>query len=199
MRPPQSLPISSTASRLGSTGDRLLIVDEGWLALDDEGFAGQLRECTSRCARRMRRLSLPRSRSPTLMAPPSPDHHRELSGRLFLPNERAMKPQITAIYRRFRCNDRRIRVFPRRRRSATTTVSPAAAIACSSSDSARVALALTAASSKSDQALIERTLAEHAREARRLACRPRRSLGRRPHPRPQHRGIVAVLSVVSVC
>ena len=39
-----SLPISSTASVIASTAPTLLIVDEGWLALDDEGLRGQLRE-----------------------------------------------------------------------------------------------------------------------------------------------------------
>ena len=83
--------------------------------------------------------------------------------RLFLPNERAIEPQITEIYRRFGLNDRQIEILAR--------ATPKRDYYCQSRRGNRlfelglgeVTLALTAASSKSDQALIERILAEHDR------------------------------------
>ena len=84
--------------------------------------------------------------------------------RLFLPNERAIEPQITAIYRRFGFNDRQIEILAR--------ATPKRDYYCQSRRGNRlfelglgqVALAFTAASSKSDQAAIEQILAEHGRE-----------------------------------
>ncbi len=81
--------------------------------------------------------------------------------RLFLPNERALEPQIAAIYRRFGLNDRQIEVLSR--------ATPKRDYYCQSRRGNRlfelglgeVALAFTATSSKSDQALIDRLTAEH--------------------------------------
>jgi len=81
-----------------------------------------------------------------------------------LPNDRAIEPQITAIYRRFGLNDRQIDILAR--------ATPKRDYYCQSRRGNRmfelglgeVALAFTAASSKADQALIEQVLAEHGRE-----------------------------------
>ena len=74
--------------------------------------------------------------------------------RLFLPNERAIEPQILAIYRRFGLNDRQIEILAR--------ATPKRDYYCQSRRGNRlfelglgeVALAFTAASSKTDQAAI---------------------------------------------
>ena len=84
--------------------------------------------------------------------------------RILLPNDRAIEPQITAIYRRFGLNDRQIEILAR--------ATPKRDYYCQSRRGNRmfelglgeVALAFTAASSKADQALIERVLAEHGRD-----------------------------------
>ena len=84
--------------------------------------------------------------------------------RIFLPNDRAIEPQITAIYRRFGLNDRQIEILAR--------ATPKRDYYCQSRRGNRlfelglgeVALAFTAASLKADQALIERVLAEHGSE-----------------------------------
>src|SRR5208283_2002137 len=81
--------------------------------------------------------------------------------RLFLPNERAIEPQITAIYRRFGLNDLPIEIISR--------ATPKRDYYCQSRRGNRlfelglgeVALALTAASSKTDQAAIAAVFAEH--------------------------------------
>ena len=91
-------------------------------------------------------------------------YHRERPTRLFLPNERAIEPQITAVYRRFGLNDRQIEILAR--------AIPKRDYYCQSRRGNRlfelglgkVALAFTAASSKSDQAAIEKVLAEHGRD-----------------------------------
>ncbi|MDZ4374956.1 MAG: conjugal transfer protein TrbE, partial [Phenylobacterium sp.] len=80
----------------------LLIVDEGWLALDDQGFASQLREWLK---------TLRKKNASVVFATQSladidgsviaPAIIESCPTRLFLPNERALEPQIAAIYRRF--------------------------------------------------------------------------------------------------
>ena len=142
----------------------LLIVDEGWLALDDDGFAGQLREWLK---------TLRKKNASVIFATQSladidgsaiaPAIIESCPTRLFLPNERALEPQIAAIYRRFGLNDRQIEILSR--------ATPKRDYYCQSRRGNRlfelglgeVALAFTAASSKSDQTLIARLLAEHGR------------------------------------
>jgi len=83
--------------------------------------------------------------------------------RILLPNDRAIEPQIMAIYRRFGLNDRQIEILAARRRSATTTaVAPRHRLF--ELGLGEVALAFTAASAKADQALIEQVLAEGGRD-----------------------------------
>ncbi len=143
----------------------LLIVDEGWLALDDEGFAGQLREWLKTLRKKNASVVFAtQSLSDIDGSAIAPAIIESCPTRLFLPNERAIEPQITAIYRRFGLNDRQIEILAR--------ATPKRDYYCQSRRGNRlfelglgeVALALIAASSKSDQALIERILAEHGRE-----------------------------------
>jgi len=56
----------------------LLIVDEGWLALDDRGFAGQLREWLKTLRRRTLLSSSPHNRSPISTQRHCAGDHREL-------------------------------------------------------------------------------------------------------------------------
>jgi len=143
----------------------LLIVDEGWLALDDEGFASQLREWLKTLRKKNASVVFAtQSLSDIDGSLIAPAIIESCPTRLFLPNERAIEPQITAIYRRFGLNDRQIEILAR--------ATPKRDYYCQSRRGNRlfelglgeVALALTAASSKSDQALIDRILAEHGRE-----------------------------------
>ena len=143
----------------------LLIVDEGWLALDDEGFAGQLREWLKTLRKKNASVVFAtQSLSDIDGSLIAPAIIESCPTRLFLPNERAIEPQITAIYRRFGLNDRQIEILSR--------ATPKRDYYCQSRRGNRlfelglgeVALALTAASSKSDQAQIERVLTEHGRE-----------------------------------
>jgi type IV secretion/conjugal transfer VirB4 family ATPase len=139
----------------------LLIIDEGWLALDDKGFAGQLREWLK---------TLRKKNASVIFATQSladidgsaiaPAIIESCPTRLFLPNERALEPQITTIYRRFGLNDRQIEMLSRS--------TPKRDYYCQSRRGNRlfelglseVALAFTAASSNTDQAAIANLMAE---------------------------------------
>ena len=147
-------------------GDRLdgrptlLIIDEGWLALDDPGFAGQLREWLK---------TLRKKNASVIFATQSladidgsaiaPAIIESCPTRILLPNERALEPQIAAIYRRFGLNDRQIEILSR--------ATPKRDYYCQSRRGNRlfelglseIALGFTAASSKSDQAAIAKVLA----------------------------------------
>ncbi|WP_082992794.1 conjugal transfer protein TrbE [Erythrobacter sp. QSSC1-22B] len=143
----------------------LLIIDEGWLALDDEGFAGQLREWLKTLRKKNASVVFAtQSLSDIDGSPIAPAIIESCPTRLFLPNERAIEPQITAIYRRFGLNDRQIEIL--------SCATPKRDYYCQSRRGNRlfelglgeVALAFTATSSKSDQAAIARILAEHNRD-----------------------------------
>jgi type IV secretion system protein VirB4 len=152
-------------------GDRLdgrptlLIVDEGWLALDDDGFAAQLREWLKTLRKKNASVVFAtQSLADIDGSAIAPAIIESCQTRLLLPNERAIEPQITAIYRRFGLNDRQIEILSR--------ATPKRDYYCQSRRGNRlfelglseVALALCAASSKSDQAAIEAILAEQGRD-----------------------------------
>jgi type IV secretion system protein VirB4 len=143
----------------------LLIVDEGWLALDDPTFGARLREW----------LKTLRKKNASVVFATQSLADIETSAiaaaiiescptRLFLPNERALEPQIMTIYRRFGLNDRQIEIVAR--------ATPKRDYYCQSRRGNRlfelglgeVALALTAASAKADQAAITDVMAEHGRD-----------------------------------
>jgi len=152
-------------------GDRLdgsptlLIIDEGWLALDDDAFAGQLREWLKTLRKKNASVIFAtQSLSDIDNSSIAPAIIESCPTRLLLPNERAIEPQITAIYRRFGLNDRQIEILAR--------ATPKRDYYCQSRRGNRlfelglseVGLALVAASSKTDQTLIANTIAEHGHE-----------------------------------
>jgi type IV secretion system protein VirB4 len=152
-------------------GDRLdgrptlLIIDEGWLALDDEGFASQLREWLKTLRKKNASVIFAtQSLSDIDNSAIAPAIIESCPTRLLLPNERAIEPQITAIYRRFGLNDRQIDILAR--------ATPKRDYYCQSRRGNRlfelglseVGLALCAASAKSDQTLIAQIVAEHGRD-----------------------------------
>ncbi len=140
----------------------LLIIDEGWLALDDEGFSGQIREWLKTLRKKNASVVFAtQSLSDIDGSAIAPAIIESCPTRLLLPNERAIEPQITAIYRRFGLNDRQIEIVAR--------AMPKRDYYCQSRHGNRlfelglseVALAICAASSKTDQAKIASVLDEH--------------------------------------
>ncbi|KIC60509.1 conjugal transfer protein TrbE [Brevundimonas nasdae] len=143
----------------------LIIIDEGWLALDDDGFAGQLREWLKTLRKKNASVIFAtQSLSDIDGSAIAPAIIESCQTRLLLPNERAIEPQITAIYRRFGLNDRQIEIIAR--------AMPKRDYYCQSRRGNRlfelglsdVALALCAASAKTDQTAIARIVAEHGRD-----------------------------------
>ena len=142
----------------------LIIVDEGWLALDDPAFGAQLREWLKTLRKKNASVVFAtQSLADIEGSPIAPAIVESCPTRLFLPNERALEPQINDIYRRFGLNDRQIEILAR--------ATPKRDYYCQSRRGNRlfelglgpVALAFAAASSKSDQAMITALVAEYGR------------------------------------
>jgi len=140
----------------------LLIIDEGWLALDDTGFAEQLREWLKTLRKKNASVVFAtQSLADVAGSAIAAALIESCPTRLFLPNERAIEPQIAAVYRQFGLNDRQIEIISR--------ATPKRDYYCQSRRGNRLfelglgeaALAFTAASSKSDQAIIADLLAVH--------------------------------------
>jgi type IV secretion system protein VirB4 len=143
----------------------LIIIDEGWLALDDDGFASQLREWLKTLRKKNASVIFAtQSLSDIDGSAIAPAIIESCPTRLLLPNERAIEPQIAGIYRRFGLNDRQIEILAR--------ATPKRDYYCQSRRGNRlfelglseVALALCATSSKTDQTAIAKVLADHGRE-----------------------------------
>ena len=144
----------------------LLIVDEGWLALDDATFGARLREWLKTLRKKNASVVFAtQSLADVETSPIAPAIIESCPTRILLPNERAVEPQVTAIYRRFGLNDRQIEILAR--------ATPKRDYYCQSRRGNRlfelglgdVALAFCAASSKADQALIGQVLATSGRES----------------------------------
>lgn len=143
----------------------LIIVDEGWLALDDPGFGAQLKEWLKTLRKKNASVVFAtQSLSDIDGSAIAPAIIESCPTRIFLPNERAIEPQITAIYQRFGLNDRQIEILAR--------AVPKRDYYCQSRRGNRlfelglseVALAFTASSSQADQAAITRIIAEHGQD-----------------------------------
>jgi type IV secretion system protein VirB4 len=140
----------------------LIIIDEGWLALDDATFGAQLREWLKTLRKKNAAVVFATQSLADIEASAiAPAIIESCPTRVFLPNERAIEPQISAAYRKFGLNDRQIEIL--------SQATPKRDYYCQSRRGNRlfelglgpVALAFTAASSKTDQAAIGRLLADH--------------------------------------
>ncbi|MGJ5180219.1 conjugal transfer protein TrbE [Bradyrhizobium oligotrophicum] len=156
----------------------LLIIDEGWLALDDAGFAGQLREWLKTLRKKNASVVFAtQSLSDIDGSPTAPSIIESCPTRILLPNERAFEPQIMSIYRRFGLNDRQIELVSR--------AVPKRDYYCQSRRGNRmfelglgeVALAFAAASSKADQAAISEVFNSAGKEAFAAAWLRHRQVG----------------------
>jgi type IV secretion/conjugal transfer VirB4 family ATPase len=155
----------------------LLIVDEGWLALDDPTFGAQLREWLKVLRKKNASVVFAtQSLADIEKSAIAPAIIESCPTRLFLPNDRAIEPQIMAIYRRFGLNDRQIEILAR--------ATPKRDYYCQSRGGNRlfelglgeVALAFTAASSKDDHAAITDVLATRGGDAFAAAWLARKGL-----------------------
>ena len=142
----------------------MIIIDEGWLVLDSPAFAAQLREWLKTLRKKNASVVFAtQSLADIESSAIAPAIIESCPTRIFLPNERAVEPQILSIYRRFGLNDRQIEILSR--------ATPKRDYYCQSARGNRlfelglgeVALAFTAASSKSDQLAIARIIENSGR------------------------------------
>ncbi|ERI13734.1 conjugal transfer protein TrbE [Ochrobactrum sp. EGD-AQ16] len=142
----------------------LLIIDEGWRALDDGGFASKIKEWLKTL--RKKNVSVvfsSQSLADIEASPIAPVIVESCPTRIFLANERAIEPQIASIYRQFGLNDRQIEIVAR--------ATPKRDYYCQSRRGNRlfelglghIALALCASSDKAAHALIDALMKDGAK------------------------------------
>ena len=92
----------------------LILIDEGWLALDDPGFTAQLREWLKTLRKKNASVVFATESLADLETNPiTPTLLGGCPTRIFLPNPRAAEPLFGAVYRRFGLNDRQIEILSR--------------------------------------------------------------------------------------
>jgi type IV secretion system protein VirB4 len=143
----------------------LIMIDEGWLVLDHPAFAGQLREWFKTLRKKNASVVFAtQSLADIDGSSIAPAIIESCPTRIFLPNERAIEPQIIQIYRRFGLNDRQIEIL--------SCATPKRDYYCQSRRGNRlfelglgeVALAFAAASSKADHGRITQLLSLEGRD-----------------------------------
>ena len=155
----------------------LIIIDEGWLVLDSPAFASQLREWLKTLRKKNASVIFAtQSLADIETSPIAPAIIESCPTRIFLPNERAAEPQIARIYERFGLNDRQIEILSR--------ATPKRDYYCQSRRGNRlfelglgdIALAFSAASSKTDQTSISELVTANGHDAFAAAWLRHRSL-----------------------
>ncbi len=155
----------------------MIIIDEGWLVLDSPAFAAQLREWLKTLRKKNASVIFAtQSLADIETSAIAPAIIESCPTRIFLPNERAAEPQIARVYERFGLNDRQIEILSR--------ATPKRDYYCQSRRGNRlfelglgdVALAFSAASSKTDQIRIAELVAAHGRDGFAAAWLQNRSL-----------------------
>ncbi|MBD3818141.1 conjugal transfer protein TrbE [Brevundimonas diminuta] len=140
----------------------LIVIDEGWLALNTPAFAKQVGEWLVTLRKKNASVIFAtQSLSQIEGSAVAPAIIESCHIRILLPNDRAMEPQIARIYRQFGLNTRQVEMLSR--------ASPKRDYYCQSRRGNRmfdlglgeVALAFAAASSRADQAAIAETFAAH--------------------------------------
>ena len=138
----------------------LIIIDEGWLALDDPAFGAQLREWLKTLRKKNASVVFAtQSLSDIEASPLAASIIESCPTRILLPNPRALEPQIAAIYRRFGLNDRQIEILSRATPKRDYYAQTRAGNRLFELGLGPIGVAIAAASSKDDQAAISKVLA----------------------------------------
>lgn len=139
----------------------LVIVDEGWLALDDPTFGAQLREWLKTLRKKNASVVFAtQSLADIDGSAIAPAIIESCLTRVFLANERALEPQIARIYEKFGLNERQIEIVARATPKRDYYAQSRAGNRVFELGLGPVALAFTAASGKADQTAIARVWAE---------------------------------------
>ena len=142
----------------------LILIDEGWLALDDPAFGAQLREWLKTLRKKNASVVFAtQSLADVTASDIAASIIESCPTRIFLPNPRALEPQSAAAYARFGLNDRQIEILARATPARDYYLQSRAGDRLFDLGLGPVALAFSATSSKADQALIAKTLASHGR------------------------------------
>ena len=155
----------------------LVIVDEGWLALDDPTFGSQLREWLKTLRKKNASVVFAtQSLADIDGSAIAPAIVESCLTRVFLANERALEPQIARIYEKFGLNDRQIEIVARATPKRDYYAQSRRGNRLFELGLGPVALAFTAASSKADQVAIAEVLAMSGRAGFAAAWLRRRGL-----------------------
>jgi type IV secretion system protein VirB4 len=140
----------------------LILIDEGWLALDDPAFGAQLREWLKTLRKKNASVVFATQSLTDIDASPiAPVIVESCPTRIFLPNPRALEPQSAAIYARFGLSDRQVEILSQATPKRDYYVQSRAGERLFDLGLGPIALAFCAASAKSDQADIAQVLAVH--------------------------------------
>jgi len=155
----------------------LILIDEGWLALDDPAFGAQLREWLKTLRKKNASVIFAtQSLADVVESPIAASIVESCPTRIFLPNPRALEPQGAAAYARFGLNDRQIEILARATPTRDYYLQSRVGDRLFDLGLGPVALAFCAASSKADQAAIGEVLAAHGPEGFAAAWLRRRGL-----------------------
>jgi type IV secretion/conjugal transfer VirB4 family ATPase len=140
----------------------LILIDEGWLALDDAAFGAQLREWLKTLRKKNASVVFATQSLTDIDASPiAPVIVESCPTRIFLPNPRALEPQSAAIYGRFGLSARQVEILSRATPKRDYYVQSRAGERLFDLGLGPIALAFCAAASKTDQADIAAVIAAH--------------------------------------
>lgn len=143
----------------------LILIDEGWLALDDAAFGAQLRTWLKTLRKKNASVVFAtQSLADVTQSPIAASIIESCPTRIFLPNPRALEPQGAAAYARFGLNARQIEILARATPAGDYYLQSRVGDRLFDLGLGPVALAFCAASSKSDQRAIIQILAAHGRD-----------------------------------
>ena len=143
----------------------LLILDEAWVFLDNPAFAGRIREWLKTLRKRnVAVVFATQSLSDIVDSSIAPAIIESCPSRIFLPNDRAIEPQERKIYEQFGLNGRQVEIIARATAKRDYYYQSRPGNRLFELGLGPAALAFCGASSKQDQALLDRVLAEHGRD-----------------------------------
>ncbi len=141
----------------------LLVLDEAWTFLDEPMFAARIREWLKTLRKKnVAVLFATQSLADIERSAISPAVIESCPTRIFLPNDRALEPQMRAVYERFGLNGRQIEILGLATSKRDYYLQSAQGNRLFELGLGPVALAFTAASSPDEQKLIDSTIAEAA-------------------------------------
>jgi len=142
----------------------LILIDEGWLALDDPAFGSQLREWLKTLRKKNASVVFAtQSLADVTASAIAAAIIESCPTRIFLPNPRALEPQGAEAYARFGLNGRQIEILARATPARDYYLQSRVGDRLFDLGLGPVALAFSAASSKADQALISKLLKSHGK------------------------------------